>query len=196
MVREEADMKARIEAEFRAKAEVDARKKIEEELRAEEEQRERETVASASKTDSDRSLLGSSKASTANGVSGVRGRNGMGSSGRLPLASPGGSSDGTDVGSLSRSSDGWGAPPFTEGRMLDELEAEEMCSAITQIFLKSDSRSGSNSPFVLFNVVLKTNRRRWTIERRYSDFVWLHEVKMREGSAVRSSRTQFNIAMC
>lgn len=56
--------------------------------------------------------------------------------------------------------------------MLDDLEAEEMCSAITQIFLKKTA--GSNA-FVLFHVVLKTNRRRWTIERRYSDFVYLHE---------------------
>lgn len=193
-MREEAEMKARIEQEYRAKAEAEAREKIEAEMRAEEEQREREREAAAAaastKTDMDSgrgSLLGSSKSGSVNGMSGGSsvGRNGIGSAGArgLPLASPGGSSDGTDVVSLSaRSSDGGGAPPFTDGRMLDDMEAEEMCSAITQIFLKKDPRGGTSQPFVLFNVVLKTNRRRWTIERRYSDFVWLHEVRGRRAS--------------
>lgn len=172
MLREEAEMKARIEQEYREKAEAEARERIEAEIRAEDEIRRQEAAAAKASAAADMDTNGGGK-HRANGVSsGGHGGGGSGARG-MPLASPGGSSDGTDVVSLSaRSSDGGGAPPFTEGRMLDDLEAEEMCSAITQIFLKKTA--GSNA-FVLFHVVLKTNRRRWTIERRYSDFVYLHE---------------------
>lgn len=102
----------------------------------------------------------------------------------LRLTSPGGSSDGTEVNSLSarsRSSEGGGGsmadtsgPPFSGGRMLDASEAEEMNAAIKQLYLKTPSGS---TPFVLFKARLRTSRREWNIERRYSDFVWLHEVR-------------------
>ncbi|CAN0096815.1 unnamed protein product, partial [Sphacelaria rigidula] len=186
MMREAAAMKARIEEEYRVKAENEARERIEAENREKDEIRRQEeeeaaeaaAAASAAKAEVNGDAGGGSGSKyRANGMS-SGGRNGSvgGSSRGLPLASPGGSSDGTDVVSLSaryvRSSDGGGAPPFAEGRMLDDMEAEEMCSAITQIFLK---KTAGSSAFVLFHVVLKTNRRRWTIERRYSDFVYLHE---------------------
>lgn len=177
MLRDEAEMKVRIELEYRLKAEAEARERIEAEMRAQEELREQEIAAAKAEAEAHAGIT-SKSVGGANGISsGGAGRNGMsvGAVARsMPLASPGGSSDGTDVVSLSaRSSDGGGSPPFTEGRMLDDMEAEEMCSAITQIFLK---KTKGSPPFVLFNIVLKTNRRRWTIERRYSDFVYLHEV--------------------
>lgn len=101
----------------------------------------------------------------------------------LRLTSPGGSSDGTEINSLSarsRSSEAGGGeimdtngPPFSGGRMLDVSEAEEMNAAIKQLYLKTPSGA---TPFVLFKARLRTSRREWNIERRYSDFVWLHEV--------------------
>lgn len=63
-----------------------------------------------------------------------------------------------------------------QGRMLDDMEAEEMKSAISKMFLKGGPGGGGGTPYVMFNVNLSTNRRKWTIERRYSDFVWLHDV--------------------
>lgn len=149
MLKGEADMKARIEQEYRAKAEAEARAKIEAEMRA-------------------------------------RGEDHLipnGGSGRGPL-SPAGSSNGTEV-SLSVPSIEWGGgkdsssnhdgPPFSEGRMLDVSEAEEMNAAIRQLYLSTPA--GGGSPFVLFKAMLRTSKRQWYIERRYSDFVWLHEVR-------------------
>ncbi|CAM9590327.1 unnamed protein product [Scytosiphon promiscuus] len=56
--------------------------------------------------------------------------------------------------------------------MLDVAEAEEMNAAIKQLYLKTPAGA---APFVLFKARLRTSRREWNIERRYSDFVWLHE---------------------
>lgn len=182
MLREQAELKDRIEREYRVKAEAEAREKIEAEMRMEDERRERESANSIHSGSGRGSMSGSSRRMDVNGIGGDSGsggkggRNGIdsGSTSTLPLASPGASTDdGTDGHRLS---DGYGAPPFTEGRMLDETEAEEMCSAITKLNLESDPKGGSGSPYVLFHVVLKTNRRRWSIDRRYSDFVWLHQV--------------------
>lgn len=147
MLKGEADMKARIEQEYRAKAEAEARAKIEAEMRA-------------------------------------RGEDHLISNGRMSLTSPAGSSDGTEV-SLSVPSIEWGGgkdsssnhdgPPFSEGRMLDVSEAEEMNAAIRQLYLSTPAAGGS--PFVLYKAMLRTSKRQWYIERRYSDFVWLHEVR-------------------
>lgn len=182
MLRDEAGMKARIEEEYRAKAEAEAREKIETEMKA---------AAAISRSSGGGGGFNSKGGSTANGAGshggaggGGRGGGGGGSTRGLRLTSPGGSSDGTDVNSLSaRSSEGGkdngighgqeDGPPFSGGRMLDLSEAEEMNAAIKQLYLKTPS---GGTPFVLFKARLRTSRREWNIERRYSDFVWLHEV--------------------
>lgn len=153
LLKGEADMKSRIEQEYRAKAEAEARAKIEAEMRA-------------------------------------RGEDHLipnGGSARGPL-SPAGSSNETEA-SLSVPSIEWGegkysssnhdGPPFSEGRMLDVSEAEEMNAAIRQLYLSTPV--GGGSPFVLFKAMLRTSKRQWYIERRYSDFVWLHEVREERG---------------
>lgn len=111
MMREAAAMKARIEEEYRVKAENEARERIEAENREKDEIRRQEeeeaaeaaAAASAAKAEVNGDAGGGSGSKyRANGMS-SGGRNGSvgGSSRGLPLASPGGSSDGTDVVSLS-----------------------------------------------------------------------------------------------
>lgn len=177
MLRGEAEMKARIEEEYRAKAEAEARAKIAAEMAAE--KAEVDALSNSKRSPSfSRSDTGRSNGGEANGVGGAGA--GGGSRG-LRIPSPGGSSDGTEVNSLSaRSSEGGGGgvdnnsgPPFSGGRMLDVAEAEEMNAAIKQLYLKTPAGA---APFVLFKARLRTSRREWNIERRYSDFVWLHEV--------------------
>ncbi|CBJ27444.1 myosin-like protein [Ectocarpus siliculosus] len=177
MEKDAAEMKARIEEEYRVKAETEARAKIEAELAAERAEAESKKAATAAAAN------GGTAAGTANGGVGA-GSSHSNVRGGLRLASPGGSSDGTEMNSLSaRSSEagvggGGGGitdlngPPFSGGRMLDVSEAEEMNAAIKQLYLKTPAGS---TPFVLFKARLRTSRREWHIERRYSDFVWLHE---------------------
>ena len=177
MLRDEAGMKARIEEEYRAKAEAEARDKIETEMKAQEE------AAARTRSSGGFNSKGGGTSNGAASHGGAGGGGGGGSSTRgLRLTSPGGSSDGTEVNSLSaRSSEGGkdngigqeDGPPFSGGRMLDLSEAEEMNAAIKQLYLKTPS---GGTPFVLFKARLRTSRREWNIERRYSDFVWLHEV--------------------
>lgn len=217
MLRGEAEMKARIEEEYRTKAEAEVRERIEAEMRAHE---EAAAAARSSESPSNRHPMDHNSSSYKGlGITNGGGRGGGGGSGNshgvavgtrgLRLTSPGGSSDGTEINSLSaRSSDGYGGlkdnnnnsgggsnnhhqhlgmsgvnnhdgPPFSAGRMLDETEAEEMNAAIQQLYLKTPSGGGgSGAPFVLFKTRLRTSKREWFIERRYSDFVWLHEVSM------------------
>lgn len=177
MLRDAAEMKARIEEEYRARAEAEARAKIEAEEAAKKAEADSAAAAAAvaardaSNKAAEAAATASAAAAAANGTANGRG---------LRLTSPGGSSDGTEVNSLSaRSSEAGGGgvseigPPFSGGRMLDVAEAEEMNAAIKQLYLKTPSGS---TPFVLFKARLRTSRREWNIERRYSDFVWLHEV--------------------
>ncbi|CAM9373494.1 unnamed protein product [Pylaiella littoralis] len=179
MLRDEAEMKARIEEEYRAKAEAEARATIEAEEAA------RKTEEAAAKAEADAAAKAAAAeaaeaaATTAATATAAAAANGTTNGRGLRLTSPGGSSDGTEVNSLSaRSSEAWGGgisdngPPFSGGRMLDVAEAEEMNAAIKQLYLKTPRGS---TPFVLFKARLRTSRREWYIERRYSDFVWLHE---------------------
>lgn len=194
MLRDEAEMKARIEEEYRVRAETEAREKVDAEMKAQEEiaaaaaeaaaaaaEAVAEAKAAADLLETHNSSSNSSS-SSGNKVSVNGSGAGVGSRG-LRLTSPGGSSDGTEVNSLSaRSSEGGGGkettnqdgPPFSGGRMLDVSEAEEMNAAIKQLYLKTPS---NGTPFVLFKARLRTSRREWNIERRYSDFVWLHDVR-------------------
>lgn len=211
MRRDEADMKARIQEEYRARAEAEARAKIEAEMKAQEEAAaaaaaavaaaeeeaaaaENAAATATAKADADHHLEHDkirANGTVSHGAGGGGAGSNSGSRG-LRLTSPGGSSDGTEVNSLSaRSSEAGGGkdnhhhhhhhnhdgPPFSGGRMLDVAEAEEMNAAIKQLYLKTPP---SGSPFVLFKARLRTSRREWNIERRYSDFVWLHEVGVKK----------------
>ena len=185
MIKAEANMKARIEEEYRVKAEAEAREKVAAEMRARGEADLLEDAAGGVGTGS--SLRDRDRYAATNGGSGAAGAGSSHahSSRGLRLTSPGGSSDGTEVNSLSARSSEWGVgkdsnhydgPPFSGGRMLDVSEAEEMNAAIVQLYLKKPS--GGGSPFVLYKAMLRTSKRQWYIERRYSDFVWVHEVSL------------------
>eukprot|EP00611_Tribonema_gayanum_P031887 TRINITY_DN9340_c0_g1_i1.p1 TRINITY_DN9340_c0_g1~~TRINITY_DN9340_c0_g1_i1.p1 ORF type:complete len:1500 (-),score=485.70 TRINITY_DN9340_c0_g1_i1:137-4636(-) len=61
---------------------------------------------------------------------------------------------------------------FGDG-FLDEDDLGKLSIVIDKAYVSQTGRSGN--PHVAYRIRVKTARRSWTVERRFSDFVWLHE---------------------
>ncbi|KAG5188336.1 myosin-like protein, partial [Tribonema minus] len=64
-------------------------------------------------------------------------------------------------------------PPLHAGQKCDSSYLGKLSIVIDKAYVSQTGRSGN--PHVAYRIRVKTARRSWTVERRFSDFVWLHE---------------------
>mmetsp|Transcript_19374 Transcript_19374/g.28663 ORF Transcript_19374/g.28663 Transcript_19374/m.28663 type:complete len:1499 (+) Transcript_19374:129-4625(+) len=62
---------------------------------------------------------------------------------------------------------------FSDG-FLDQEDLEKLSISIDRAYVSQLGRSAK--PYVLYRIRVKTSRHRWTVDRRFSDFLWLHDV--------------------